>query len=153
MLMDEIAMAVASGEHGIEAGVEARDSNGPRMAVHEERTFDLPGSIWMVMLLSYAVFFGGLALAVGGSLDALGAVVISVCFAIMYFGVATIMVRIARSHRTEGSPRTDPASRSIETLTGTLPFGAAAAQILTVPILFGFFALAIAIIRSIIIPG
>lgn len=144
MLMDEVNAAAEFGVEGTD-GLLTYDRHAGR--VHEERTFELPGSIWAMMFGSYAVFFGGLAIAVGGTFDALGMVIISVCFAIMYFGTATVMVKVARGHRASGGRPEGSTSDSIETLTGRLSYGAAAAQILTVPALFGFFALSIVIIR------
>lgn len=150
MLMDEINVAAGT---AFEGRVETMGKPASPAPSHESRTFDLPGSIWAMMFGSYALFFGGLAIAVGGTFDALGMVIISVSFAVMYFGTATVLVRIAKTHRAAGKERPAPGPWSIDTLTGRLGYGAAAAQILTVPALFGFFALCIVIIRSIAIPG
>ncbi|RED16003.1 hypothetical protein [Parasphingopyxis lamellibrachiae] len=149
MLMDEIDVAAATGADGVEVQ-EARE--GRRGPTHEARTFDLPGSIWAIMFLSYGVFFGSLALTVGGTFDALGMVIISVCYTVMFFGTAIVMSRVARNHRPEqgaGAVHSGP----VETATGPLGYGAAAAQILTVPILFAFFAICIGLISALTLTG
>lgn len=147
--MDEIDIAATTGADGMEAPETQDASRGP---AHEARTFDLPGSIWAVMFLSYGVFFGALALTVGGTFDALGMVIISVCYTIMFFGTTIVMSRIARAHRPQQGP--GPAhSGAIETATGPLGFGAAAAQILTVPLLFAFFAICIGLISALTLTG
>ncbi|MGP1283577.1 MAG: hypothetical protein ACTS1X_11425 [Parasphingopyxis sp.] len=149
MPMDEIDVAAATGMDG-PAGRETADDRGA--PVHEDRTFELPGSIWAMMLLSYAVFFAALAIAVGGTFDAVGMVVISVCFAIMYFGTAAVMTRMAKAHRRADRGAGRP-STEIETLTGPLDYRAAAAQILSVPALFAFFAVCVAVIAGFTLPG
>jgi len=105
MLMDEIDVAAGTAFEG-RTGMAAKP--GSRAPSHESRTFDLPGSIRAMMFGSYALFFGGLAIAVGGIFDAPGMVIISVSFAVMYFGTATILVRIAKSHRTADNVRETP---------------------------------------------
>lgn len=149
MPMDEIDVAAATGMDG-PAGRETADDRGA--PVHEDRTFELPGSIWAMMLLSYAVFFAALAIAVGGTFDAVGMVVISVCFAIMYFGTAAVMTRMAKAHR-RADRGAGCSSMEIETLTGPLDYRAAAAQILSVPALFALFAVCVAIIAGFTLPG
>ncbi len=144
MLMDEINVAAATSADGMEEAERKLARRGP---MHEALTFDVPGSIWAIMFSCYALFFGVLALTVGGSFDALGMVIISVCYTIMFFGTAIILSRVARNHRPQGKAGA-VSSGPIETATGTLGYGAAAAQILTVPILFVFFAICIGLISA-----
>lgn len=144
MLMDEINVAAATSADCTKEAAERLAERGP---MHEARTFDVPGSIWVIMFSCYGIFFGVLALTVGGSFDALGMVIISVCYTIMFFGTAIVLSRVARNHRPK-SRAGAMSSGPIETATGPLGYGAAAAQILTVPILFAFFAICIGLISA-----
>lgn len=146
--MEEIDIAA---ESGLQAAEPAADR--PRAPSHEMRTFDLPPPFYIAMFACYAIFFGALALLVGGTFDALGMVIISVCFAIMYFGTATVMVGMARSHRQALGGVSEAASGRVETLTGSLSYGAAAVQILIVPSVLGLFGLGVLAIRVFDIGG
>lgn len=107
---------------------------------HEARTFDVPPSIWRVMVTSYAIFFAAITLATGHDGATIFMIVISALYAAMYFGTAMVMNRVDRANR---QPHR---GGMIQTLTGPLSYGAAFAQMLTVPILLAFFAIAIVII-------
>ncbi len=113
------------------------DSEGQ---THEARTFDVPVSIWQVMVTSYAVFFAALTLATGHDGATIFMIAISALYTAMYFGTAMVLNRVDRANR-----QPHPGGM-IQTLTGPLSYGAAFAQMLTVPILLAFFTLAIAII-------
>jgi hypothetical protein len=113
---------------------------------HEVRTFDLPKSIWWTMFLAYAVFFLGITVATGRDRSALFMIVISASYAVMYFGTAAVMNAVG----THGRPATVPSD--IDTATGKLGYGAAFAQILTVPLVIAFFGCAIAVVRAIVAP-
>lgn len=107
---------------------------------HEVRTFDVPSSIWRVMVTAYAIFFAAITLATGHDGSTIFMITISALYAAMYFGTAAVLNRVDHTNR---PPRTEG---MIQTLTGPLSYGAAFAQMLTVPILLAFFAIAIAII-------
>jgi hypothetical protein len=118
----------------------------PLKATQELRTFDLPKSIWWTMFLAYAVFFLGITIATGRDRSTLFMIVISASYAIMYFGTAAVMNAVG----THGRPATVPGD--IDTATGKLSYGAAFAQILTVPLVIAFFGCAIAVVRAIVAP-
>jgi hypothetical protein len=113
-------------------------------ATQELRTFDLPKSIWWTMFLAYAVFFLAITVATGRDRSALFMIVISASYAVMYFGTAAVMNAVGA----HGRPATVPGD--IETATGKLSYGAAFAQILTVPLVIAFFGCAIAVVRAIV---
>ncbi|MEP7351147.1 MAG: hypothetical protein ABI668_14500 [Sphingorhabdus sp.] len=113
---------------------------------HEARSFELPGSVWAAMFASYAVFFAALMIATGRDGSAVFAIVVSILYAVMYFGTAAILNSVDHSARPKLSPL--HRGKGIETATGWLSNPSANAQILTVPILFAVFACAIAVIRS-----
>jgi len=118
----------------------------PERASQERRTFDLPSSIWWTMFLAYAVFFVSITIATGRDLSALFVIVISAGYTIMYFGTAAAMNAVGAADR----PATVPGD--IDTATGKLSFGAAFAQILTVPLLIAFFGCGIAVVRALVTP-
>lgn len=98
------------------------------------------------MFASYAVFFAALMIATGRDGSAVFAIVVSILYAVMYFGTAAILNSVDHSARPKLSPL--HRGKGIETATGWLSNPSANAQILTVPILFAVFACAIAVIRS-----
>jgi hypothetical protein len=118
----------------------------PLKATQERRTFDLPKSIWWTMFLAYAVFFLAITIATGRDRSALFMIVISAGYTVMYFGTAVVLNAVGASERPETVPG------DIDTATGKLSYGAAFAQILTVPLLIAFFGCAIAVVRAIVAP-
>jgi hypothetical protein len=118
----------------------------PEKVSQEKRTFDLPKSIWWTMFLAYAVFFMAITIATGRDRSALFVIVISASYTLMYFGTAAAMNAVGAADR----PATVPGD--IDTATGTLSYGAAFAQILTVPLVIAFFGCAIALVRAIVAP-
>ena len=114
----------------------------------EVRNFELPASVWTAMFSAYAVFFIGLIIATGRDAYALFAIAISIAYAFMYFGTATILNSINSVARPKHSPL--DLGQGIQTETGWMSNSAAYAQILTVPFLLAFFACAIAAIRALI---
>lgn len=145
MLMNQHFVAAETGA----VEYEEWQSNRVLIAAHrtaEPRTFELPMSIWYAMFASYAVFFGALFAVTGSDASALFAIVISVGYTVMYFGTAAVMNGV--------SPQTPvvDAYGDIDTFTGPMSFGAAAVQILTVPILVAFFGCGTAIIYAVVMP-
>ena len=115
---------------------------------HEIRTFELPGSVWITMFGSYAVFFAALFVATGHGVAAIFALVISIAYTVMYFGTAAVLNNVTAAER-----KVLPSAVSIggiQTQTGWLDYTAANAQILTVPILIAVFACAFAVIRALV---
>jgi hypothetical protein len=145
MLMDSNTIAAETG--GIEYLQDSfAATRAPTRPNHERRTFDLPKSIWWTMFLAYAVFFLAITIATRRDRSALFMIIISASYAVMYFGTATVMNAVGAHDR----PATVPGV--IDTATGKLSYGAAFAQILTVPLVIAFFGCAIAVVRAIVAP-
>ena len=123
-----------------------RDFFKPEKAGPERRTFDLPKSIWWTMFVAYAVFFIAITIATGRDLGALFVIAISTGYTVIYFGTAAMLNTVGSG----GRPATVPGD--IDTATGKLGFGAAFAQILTVPLVIAFFGCGIAVVRSVVAP-
>ncbi len=115
---------------------------------HEIRTFELPGSVWITMFTSYAVFFAALFIATGHGTAAIFALVVSIAYAVMYFGTAAVLNNVTAAQRKALPPR--DRTGGLETQTGWMTNGAANAQILTVPILVAAFGCAFAVIRALV---
>ncbi len=147
MLMDfqmEGGQAVAA-----EIVAEMRDVPEARSAPsHEIRTFELPAYVWLIMFTSYAVFFSALFVAMGHGVAAIFVLVVSIAYAVMYFGTAAVLNNVSAAER-KALPPTDSVG-GLETQTGWMDSGAANAQILTVPILLAFFGCAFAVIRILV---
>lgn len=121
---------------------------GYSMPSHEIRTFELPASVWITMFASYAVFFAALFVATGHGAAAIFALVISMAYAVMYFGTAAVLNKVGAAERKDLPPANSIGG--IETYTGWMDNSAANAQILTVPILLAVFACAFAVIRVLV---
>jgi len=147
MLMDfqmECGQAIAS-----EIIAEMRDvPENQNASSHESRTFELPVSVWITMFISYAVFFAALFVATGHGMAAIFALVVSMAYAVMYFGTAAILNNVSAAERKALPPTA--ALGGLETQTGWMGSCAANAQILTVPILLAVFGCAFAIIRILV---
>lgn len=104
--------------------------------------FQLPRRLWLAMLACYVVFFGAIAIATGGSGAARFAIVISVLYTFVFFGVARIGARQA------GPEARSPLDRgqSLSTWTGPMESRTVFAQVLIVPVVLALFAIGIAII-------
>jgi hypothetical protein len=105
---------------------------------------ELPGWIWTAMAGCYAVFFAGLIAATGRDGEAIFALVISIAYALIYFGTAGQMFGLRRPPRHSAFAR---GLGPLQTWTGPMDTRAVAAQILSVPACLAFFGVAIAIIR------
>lgn len=117
--------------------------------VQPERVdLELPGWILGSMAACYGLFFGGLFTASGHDGEAIFAIVISVGYAAMYFGTASILFGM--------NPPRQPSAfvrrlAPLQTWTGPMDTLAVAAQVLTVPACLAFFGLAAAVIRAAVI--
>ena len=113
----------------------------------EARRFELPVSVWAGMLSSYAVFFASITLATGGSGHAIFAIVISVLYTGMFFGVARIISRQA------GPDARSPLLRgaALPTWCGPMDAKAVYGQILIVPVAVALFGLVIAVISALLL--
>ena len=119
-----------------------------QLPVQGEKTdLEIPNNIWLTMFACYAVFFGALLVATGRDTGTIFMIVISVLYALMYFGVGSVLFSQNR-----------PANRSffakgigpLMTNTGPMSKGSVAGQILTIPFCFALFGLSIAVFRSMI---
>ena len=110
----------------------------------ESSSFGLPGWMWTIFFGSYAVFFAALAIATGRDGYTVFVIVISVAYTAIFFGTNAIMQALGRGSR-------QPFERGasvLETWTGPMSTKSVAAQVLTIPILFAFFAIVIVIMRA-----
>lgn len=108
--------------------------------------FQLPRRVWVGMLASYAVFFVAITVATGGSGHAMFAIVVSILYAAMFFGLARVMARQAGREQTSPLDRHQP----LQTWCGPMEPGAVYGQILVVPAAIACFAVAIAVIKAVV---
>ncbi|WP_417818901.1 hypothetical protein [Tritonibacter scottomollicae] len=106
--------------------------------------YQLPRGVWTAMLACYAVFFGAIAIATGGSGPARFAIVVSVLYTMVYFGVARIGARQAGAE--DKSPLDQ--GKMLDTWTGLMDKKAVYGQILIVPLAVAFFGLGILVITT-----
>ncbi len=158
MLLEETHVAAQSGAVAHSPDAAPRALNLPRLAEelipdavterrpsHEVRTFELPGSIWAGMAAAYAIFFGGITLATGHDGFTLFMLVIAGLYIVMFFGT-TVALNAIDAHNRPSAP-----TEIYETWSGPLNYRSAAAQVLTVPLCFALFGIAIVIIRAVIL--
>lgn len=119
------------------------DAASPFRPAHSD--FEMPRWIWGVMLSGYAVFFAGLIAATAGQAGAVFAIVISILYTAMFFGAAFVL---ANQDKRQAGEFTKGPGGKLATSTGPMGLGAVASQMLVIPILLGFFGVAIAIIRA-----
>ena len=112
----------------------------------EPRTFELPMSIWYAMFVCYAVFFSALLMVTGTDGGTVYVIAISIGYTAMYFGTAALLNSVSSP-----APVANPYG-DIDTFTGRIGFVAAAAQILTVPILVALFGVVTSIIYASVTP-
>lgn len=122
--------------------------HGRNSPTHEIRTFELSGSVWMAMFACYATFFSALFLATGRGKAAVFAIVVSVGYTIVYFGVGSILNRVSAPERAT-LPKVNVAG-GMATQTGWMSSAAVNAQILVVPVSLVIFSCSFAIIRAIV---
>lgn len=118
----------------------------PRSPVQAEKTdLEIPKGIWVTMFACYAVFFGALLFATGRDKGAIFMIVVSIIYAVIYFGVASVLfsqnLPERRSLFTKGIG-------PLMTNTGPMSMAAVKGQILTIPFCLALFGVAIAVIRS-----
>lgn len=124
------------------AQIDPRSSLTER-AQPEHADLEMPGWIWGAMAACYGLYFGGLLAGTGHDGEALFALVISIGFAVMYFGTARLLLAQHPAKRASDFAR---GISPLQTWTGPMDSTAVAAQVLTVPACFAFFGLAIAVI-------
>lgn len=110
----------------------------------ERRTFELPASVWKVMVACYAIFLVALMGATGGG-HAVFAIIISVVYVIMFFGTAHTLLRQAPPQPRSALNRSGSV---LQTVYGPLRRSEVFGQILIVPIAIAFFGVAIAVVGA-----
>lgn len=132
----------------VDVPVEVNDNEvvvGPREG--ERRTFELPASVWKMMVASYGIFLAALLGATGGA-HAGFAIAISTIYVIMFFGTAYV---ISRQAPPQPSSPLERSGSVLQTVYGPMERSAVFGQVLIVPMAVAFFGIAIAIIRAFIV--
>lgn len=112
----------------------------------EALLFELPRSIWIAMIGSYAVFLAALLGATGGSRAAF-AIVIAVVYVAMFFGVARVM--LGQSNPQPASPL-GRSGGTLQTLFGPLGRLEVYTQVLIVPVVVAAFGIGISVIAALV---
>lgn len=147
MFLDENNMAAQTHEMDHDEGPGASVAV-PASTQHESRAFGLPRSVWVIMLTSYAVFFCALAVAIGHDRGAIFVVVVSMLFALMYFGTTFALNSVGAEDRKD--QKSEWVKGKFQTLGGPMSYGEIFGQMLILPILFAIFGIAVIIIRSVV---
>lgn len=106
--------------------------------------FQLPASVWRLMVGCYVVFFAGMTALVAGSGLALFMVAISVLYAIVFFGVSTVLANLSGVGGSSPLDRGD----ALPTWCGPMKRGAVYGQVLIVPAGIALFGVAVALIGA-----
>ena len=120
-------------------------SNDPYEVNGMQAGFQLPRWVWRTMFACYAIFFLGLGAATGRDTAALFMLVISILYALMYFGTVGVL------HAQKGSEHASPLDRiggMLDTWTGPMDSYSVAAQLLAVPAGFAFLGITFVIVRA-----
>jgi hypothetical protein len=143
-MLDETNMYAAV-EASISVDGPFAETNNRVVPLHPaSNDIEIPGTIWRIMFICYGIFFGGLLIATGRDTEALMMIIISIGYAIMFFGLGSILVGLDGDTDRPSKPGDDPV---LHTWCGPMSRTAVAAQVLTIPICFAFFGMTIAVIR------
>jgi len=107
--------------------------------------FELPPWMWGTMAACYGVFFTALAIATAHSGPAVFAILVSVGYALMYFGTARILANVRPG---EGRSAFARGFAPLATWTGPMEGKAVAAQVLIVPLCLALFGVSFAAIAA-----
>lgn len=119
-----------------------------RAIVQPEKTdLEMPASIWIIMFAAYTIFFGGLIAATARDNGTIFVIMISILYASMYFGCASILFN---QNRPEQPSLFSRGLGSLATYTGPMDKGAVVGQVLTIPACMAVFGVTVAIFRVII---
>lgn len=104
--------------------------------------FQFPVGVWLAMLACYAVFLIALTLATGGSGHARFALIVSLGYVVIYFGLGRVMARQA------GPEAPSPLNRGadLQTWCGPMDKITVYGQVLVVPACIALFGIGIALI-------
>lgn len=118
----------------------------PSPSEGERRTFELPASVWKLMITCYIIFLATLFGTMGGGRAGF-AIAISAVYVIMFFGTAHMLLRQATPQPRSSLER--PGS-VLQTIYGPLERREVFWQILIIPIAIAFFGFAIAVVRALV---
>lgn len=124
---------------------------GPAPAAHRlppPTDFELPRWMWGAMAACYSLFFAALAIATAHSGPAVFAILVSVGYALMYFGTARILANVRPG---DGPGAFAHGLAPLATWTGPMDRKAVAAQVLIVPLCLALFGASFAAIAAILI--
>ncbi|MFC4291639.1 hypothetical protein ACFOWX_04335 [Sphingorhabdus arenilitoris] len=113
----------------------------------EHSGLEIPSAIWKAMFASYAVFFAGLGFATGHSAGAIFMLTISIGYVVMYFGTASLLFNMNAPERPGLFQK---GIGPLQTNTGSMSYGAVAAQILTIPFCLALFGVAMVAFRALL---
>lgn len=102
--------------------------------------FQFPVRVWGAMLGCYAVFFLAIFAATGSSGHAKFAIIVSVLYTAMYFGLAK--VGASQAGREDPSPL--DRGKPLQTWTGPMSSGSVYSQVLIVPVVLAGFGIGVA---------
>ena len=114
-----------------------------------DRSFELPKGLYMATAACYLAFLAILATA----LKSPGLIIpMGICVILLagYFGVPALWTRMAPASRTEPMDWSQFRRRGIVTHTGHLSSGEAAIQMLILPVLIVFWALAVVVVAALV---
>ena len=106
--------------------------------------FQLPASVWKLMIGCYGIFFSGMTALVVGSGYALFMVVISVLYAVVFFATSMVLANLAGE--SDRSPLDN--GLALPTWCGPMSSGAVYGQVLIVPVGIALFGTAVAVIGA-----
>lgn len=113
----------------------------------EKTDLEMPASIWTMMFAGYALFFIGLIVATAHDTGTMFVIVISILYALLYFGVASVLFNQNRPEKTSLFAR---GLGPLATHTGPMDKGAVIGQVLTIPACLALFGIAMAAFRIVI---
>ena len=112
-----------------------------------DRSFELPTGLYVATVGSYLAFLAVMAIGFQ-SRNMILPMVIFVGYIVMLFGVPTLWVRMKPDNASRAMSMEQFWARGIDTATGHNSARAAAAQVLTLPVLILFFGMAVVTIAA-----
>lgn len=108
--------------------------------------YQFPARVWGAMFACYGIFFLAILIATGGSAYARFAIIVSVLYTVMYFGVARIIAKLG------GPEVASPldGGKPLQTWTGPMSAGSVYSQVLIVPFVLALFGFGMAVIIGVI---
>lgn len=106
--------------------------------------FQLPQSVWFLMVGCYVIFMGAMAAVASASSFALFMVAISVIYVVIFFSMSTFLANL--SGKPGGSPLDK--GQALPTWCGPMSRGSVYGQVLIVPAGIAFFGVSVALIAA-----